>query len=351
MLLGSSANIAGTPGPGKMIVATGSGVLRKQFSGTGSFTFPVGDNSGTPEYSPVSLAFTAGSFGSNCWAGVNLVNEAYPGSSISYLNRYWNVTSDGITSFTCNAQFGYTYPNDITGIESDIYCIKVLPGPEEIFDLANTTQHQLTATGLSSFGTFTGRLWFRHLTIGSLMLEGLYNGSGLMRKAFDAYGEHFAGDTADVIGVELHTAADYSIIKYVASDIGLSTTGIASLTVPYIFNESYYVAIRHRNSVETVTAIPVSFASSTMNYDFDMLTKAYGNNLGLMLDGTVVIYTGDENQDGIVDGTDLNNIGNMNDVFATGYLPEDINGDGLVDGSDMNITNNNNERFIVSLTP
>jgi hypothetical protein len=154
LTLDTSATISGTPSAGNMIVANSSGEVRKIFTNPGSFTFPIGDNTGTAEYSPVTLNFASGTF-TDGYAGVNLVNAAYPGASGSYLNRYWNISSSGITDFACNTQFDYV-PADVTGIESNLYCYRVAPTVDQ-YDVANTSLHQLTANGLTSFGTFTGR--------------------------------------------------------------------------------------------------------------------------------------------------------------------------------------------------
>jgi len=156
---GPAATIAGTPSSTKMFIPTSSGMVQKVFSATGSFTFPVGDNTGTIEYSPVTLNFTSGTFGSNTYAGVNLVNAAYssPLINTSYLNRYWNVSQSGITGFNCNATFNYLAA-DVIGTESEISTVLVNPLPASYYDLANTTLHQLSATNLTSFGTFTGTI-------------------------------------------------------------------------------------------------------------------------------------------------------------------------------------------------
>ena len=69
--------------------------------------------------------------------------------------------------------------------------------------------------------------------------------------------------------------------------------------------------------------------------------QALGNNLKLMIDNVYAIYSGDANQDGIVDGGDMSAIDNANVAIQTGYYPEDINGDGLVDASDMALIDNN----------
>jgi hypothetical protein len=154
LTLGQDAAIGGDPSASSMIVATGSGKLRKVFIAPESFTFPVGDNDAIAEYSPVTLNFTTGTFG-DANVGVNLVNQPYPGVTGSYLKRYWNITSSGITGFTCDAQFNYV-PDDVTGNEDSLYCFRVDP-TTDLYDLTNAILHHLTATGLTSFGTFTGK--------------------------------------------------------------------------------------------------------------------------------------------------------------------------------------------------
>jgi hypothetical protein len=113
----------------------------------------------------------------------------------------------------------------------------------------------------------------------------------------------------------------------------------------------YYITVTHRNSIETTSAIPVDFSGAVISYSFDTQSKAYGGNLGLMMDGPAVIYIGDVNQDGMVDGSDLLSISNANDIFMVGYLDEDLNGDGMVDGSDLMICSNNNDNFVVREIP
>jgi hypothetical protein len=154
--LGPAATIGGTPTATNMIVATGTGDLRKEFSAIGSFTYPVGNSIPTPEYSPVTLNFTSGTF-TSAYAGVNLSNVKYPTdpNTGNYLNRYWNILQSGITGFTCDATFQYL-PGDVHGAESQIYCVRVDPTPYMAYDAANTTLHQLTAVGLTTLSTFTG---------------------------------------------------------------------------------------------------------------------------------------------------------------------------------------------------
>jgi hypothetical protein len=183
------------------------------------------------------------------------------------------------------------------------------------------------------------------------LLEGLYNGAGTMRQAYDALGPHFTAPTADQITVELHASANYSNLLYTASAVNLSTSGTASLTIPSTYTGSYYITIKHRNSIETVTALPVSFAGSTINYAFDAPAKAYGSNLHLTIDGRYVIYGGDVTQDGTIDTGDMAMIDNDASNYLTGYLVSDTNGDGSIDTGDMVTVDNNSNNYVSSITP
>jgi hypothetical protein len=155
LVLGTAASVAGSPSASSMVVPTGAGELRKEYASAGSFTYPVGDATGTPEYSPVTLAFNSGTFAANSYAGVTLTDAAYTGTSASYLTRYWNVTQSGISSFSCNSTFQYVSA-DVVGAEGDIFCFRVNPLPLTAYNASNTVAHQIDAHGLSSFGTFTG---------------------------------------------------------------------------------------------------------------------------------------------------------------------------------------------------
>jgi len=159
LLMGPYSNVSGTPSSTSMIVATAAGELRKNFlSGfTGSFTFPVGDNTDTPEYSPVTLNFIAGIFITDNYIGINLKNFKYSDPLIAnnYLKRYWSITQSGISGLNCNAVYQYVQA-DVVGNESLILCTKIFPAPVLTYGPANTTTNQLAANAILSFGTYTG---------------------------------------------------------------------------------------------------------------------------------------------------------------------------------------------------
>ena len=177
------------------------------------------------------------------------------------------------------------------------------------------------------------------LNLTGVTLQGLYDGSGTMLQAMDENGIHWPAGVADHITVELHNAASYATIAY-SADVALSTFGAATLTIPADKSGSYYITIKHRNSIETVSANAVSFAGSTVNQSFGAPADVYGGNLLEMIDVGYAIYGGDVNQDRIVDGGDMSTVENDANNAASGYLADDCNGDGVVDGGDMSIVEN-----------
>jgi hypothetical protein len=190
----------------------------------------------------------------------------------------------------------------------------------------------------------------------STLLQGLYDGSQLMHEAKDESGNPKWGlGIADHVTIELHDGSNYSTVVYSISNVPLSTAGVVSLTgasgIPAIFNGFYFITIKHRNSIETTSSAPVSFADTFISYAFDMPAKAYGANLLQMPDGVFVVFGGDVNADGLVDSSDMILVDNDTSAFAAGYLNSDLNGDGLVDSSDMILVDNNTGAFVTSILP
>jgi len=100
-----------------MIVTNGTGLLRKSFTGNATFTWPIGEITGTPEYSPATLNLTTAA----ATYGMRVVNAAHPqnASSPVYLNRYWNMSAN-ISSYSWTGNFTYTNADLVGSPESNI---------------------------------------------------------------------------------------------------------------------------------------------------------------------------------------------------------------------------------------
>ncbi|HAY32867.1 MAG TPA: SBBP repeat-containing protein [Ignavibacteria bacterium] len=122
------------------------------------------------------------------------------------------------------------------------------------------------------------------------------------------------------------------------------------------FMTNYYISVKHRNSIETWTAGTVSFLTyGLIYYDFTTdASKAFGGNQIKVDDFPEInyaLYSGDVNQDGVVDIGDGSLIDNDAFNFASGYLPTDLNGDSIIDLADGVFTDNNGFNFVSKITP
>lgn len=192
----------------------------------------------------------------------------------------------------------------------------------------------------------------RTLNLTNVMLEGLYNPSNpsTMKQAQNENTDQWAAGIADHITVELHDATNYTNIIYSDPAVELSTAGTATVIIPGIYNGSYYITVKHRNSLETTTSLSVLFTASLITQSFGAPLNIYDGNLKL-IGGHYLIYGGDVNQDGIVDGSDMSIVQNDVNLASSGYLSDDCNGDGLIDGSDMSLVQNNANLAIGVATP
>lgn len=88
-----------TPGTTKMIVTDGTGLYKRGIpAGAGTYLYPIGETTGTIQYSPVSLQFTANSavriVGAKVIDGVSS-NMNTPSAPTDYLSRYWTFSENG----------------------------------------------------------------------------------------------------------------------------------------------------------------------------------------------------------------------------------------------------------------
>ncbi|MDZ4712872.1 MAG: endonuclease [bacterium] len=115
---------------------------------------------------------------------------------------------------------------------------------------------------------------------------------------------------------------------------------------------NYYIVITNRNSIETWSSSPQAVTQGSPSlYNFTIsITQAYGENL-VFRNSKFCIYSGDVNQDGSVDVTDILLVYNDASNFTEGYVSTDINGDNFVDITDQIIAYNNSSNFVSKITP
>lgn len=172
------------------------------------------------------------------------------------------------------------------------------------------------------------------------IIEGLYNtGSTSMNRA-------------DTVTVELRSQNSPSVIS-ASEKLVLNPEDYFAYPIIYYSNEPLYIVIKHFNSIETWSKVPALYNSQVYyNYDFtDAATKAFGDNLKQVGD-KFTIYSGDVNQDKVIDISDLNIIDNDSyNIVQGNFLPADLNADNIVDLNDVQIADNNAFNLVTARTP
>ncbi len=163
---------------------------------------------------------------------------------------------------------------------------------------------------------------FSYLKISPLkvLIEGLYDGMRMV---------------PDTIKVELrNSVAPYELLDSIYVTIDSAGTAICTFSGIEL-SRNFYIAIKHRNSIETWSKYPMSFTQPIIEYDFTSdSTQAYGNNLTYKA-GKWCIYSGDVNQDGVIDSVDFHIVYNGNVLGLNGYYSEDVNYDEYVEVYDL----------------
>lgn len=162
----------------------------------------------------------------------------------------------------------------------------------------------------------------------TVLIEGLFNSTTNLMTT----------DTVMVYLAKSFTPYD----KIDSAKIYLNATGNGtSIFSKAVWDSNYFIIIKHRNSIETWSASSQKFNALENTYDFSAdVSKAYGNNL-VKRGNKWCIYSGDINQDGYVNSTDLMLINGDAFDFSSGYLPSDLTGDNFIDLHDLVICDNN----------
>ena len=171
-----------------------------------------------------------------------------------------------------------------------------------------------------------------------LFIQGFYVGIRKMLEVVDPITSSLITDSITVQLVDVN--APFTMI-YSATAL-VSIDGSAFVTFPIAAAQNnYYLVIKHRNALETWSRNPI-IVSSQLNYDFTVSSNsAYGDNEVELEQGVFGIWSGDINQDGIINDSDFQLIQNGVIGFGLGYISIDITGDGVVESADYSLIENN----------
>ena len=171
----------------------------------------------------------------------------------------------------------------------------------------------------------------------NLFLQGFYTGGGFMTPVQYNGGIPSAGPTdVDIVFIgAMNPLPPYNVIDEQSGV--LQTDGTVNVTFgpDVISSQSYFLRLKHRNSVETWSSAPVTLPA-VASYSFSSSpAQAFASNEATTVDALYgALFAGDLNQDGAIDGFDFLILDPSIQIGDGGYIIGDINGDGAVDGSD-----------------
>jgi hypothetical protein len=156
----------------------------------------------------------------------------------------------------------------------------------------------------------------------------------------------------DSLTVELHDALAPNNVVYTTQAI-LHTDGTIHCRYPEgAIGDSYYLVLTHRNAIETWSANPELFQTTTTTYDFSTgANQAYGGNQVQLTPSEWGIYSGDVNHDLTIDVDDYLILDADLTNGATGYVVTDINGDASTDLFDYLLMDGNIVNGISTMRP
>ena len=266
---------------------------------------------------------------------------ALDGSGNVYITGYSRETigSDNYTTIKYNSsgvqQWLASYSAGTNGEEARSIAVD---GSGNVF----VTGYSATATTLWDYATVKYSQTGSSLTLNlTTFIQGFYNSTS----------NNMTGDT---VKVNLRNAAfPYNIIDSTKTKLSSSGTG-ALLFANAVNNVNYYLEVKHRNSIKTWSGSTINFIAGSVTYNFSTVqTQAYGNN-EIQVDLSPLryaVYSGDVNQDDIIDASDMSAVENDAGLSVSGYVSTDVTGDDFVDAGDVSLVENNVALGVSVVTP
>lgn len=136
-----------------------------------------------------------------------------------------------------------------------------------------------------------------------------------------------------------------------------SVTLNGTVTFANAVTGTYYLVVKSRNTIETWSKSGGESYTRGGAFSYDFTTassKAFGNNM-IQVDVSPTVrfglYSGDVNQDAVIDASDLSEADNDAFNSLSGYVRTDVTGDNFVDAGDVSIIDNNSLSSISVISP
>ncbi|MDQ3020007.1 MAG: glycoside hydrolase [Bacteroidota bacterium] len=195
-------------------------------------------------------------------------------------------------------------------------------------------------------------IWLDNICVQTLPAPSATSSIGVLPEGF--YRTPPPQTIRDTVRVYLHRT-DFPKIKVDSAVSYLTTGAIANSPFTRALSGTYYIIVKHRNSIETWSNAggELYTRGSFLSYNFiQPVNQAYNNNQALVDPFPYYgMFGGDVDRDNAVDLADLSIIENAAVNFASGYVIPDLTGDNFVDVNDQAIADNNSFNFVIRQAP
>lgn len=327
---------------GKIITLTSTGYMTETpgnvVSGSGGYITTT-RNVGAPS------SLNVGGMGAVLTSAVNLgITEVRRGHTVqtglnggTSIKRYYDITPANNTGLNATLVFKYDDSELNLKPEPSLKLFKSTNSGtswQYMGGVVNIAANEIRIQNLTSFSRWSADTSGVSAAI-TMLMQGFYDPAINALKMSDTARAYLR-----------NASAPYAVVD---SSIGYldSLTFRSSFQFVNAAGGSYYIVMKHRNSVETWSKNPVTYVPGiTLNYNFTTnVTQAFGNNM-VIVNTKSCFFSGDVNQDGSVTLTDVVTASNDAAAFKTGYVNSDVNGDKVVNLEDILIVFNNSSAFV-----
>jgi subtilisin-like proprotein convertase family protein len=178
-----------------------------------------------------------------------------------------------------------------------------------------------------------------------VFIEGFYRGSGQMVSVLGS-------SKCDTIEVSLADPVAPHNLLYTSKGV-LDLSGVSNFVFTGAAQKPYYyIVVKHRNSLEVWSGDSVSFVSLNVAYDFtNAADKAYGSVQTDLGGGYFGMYSGDIDQNGVINDADVALMQTGLQSFLYGYHAEDLSGDNHAESADHSLLENNAVNAVTVIKP
>ncbi|MCX7987791.1 MAG: hypothetical protein N2662_12710 [Bacteroidales bacterium] len=117
LTLADGSSVTGTFDNQRMIETNGSGYLQRNSNSLAGYimVYPVGTGS---NYTPVTITAMTATVAAGAYLRVRAVPANAPNSNLTDLNKYWELTSNGLSAINATVSFTYADPAEVNGDQS-----------------------------------------------------------------------------------------------------------------------------------------------------------------------------------------------------------------------------------------